>query len=105
MVARARPRAAATGRTRRRPRRRPGRLGLLHLAQPAGLDLVDEAANAVLVSDERARVDARERVAQPVVEVVEALGAPLGPDAGLLLDPRAQLGVVEPEHPAVGVAH
>src|SRR5918996_5674470 len=73
------------------------------LAKPARLDLVDEAADRVLSRDERARLDAGDRLAHVLVEVVERLGGPLWLDAGLSLDLTLELVVGEGEHAAVGV--
>src|SRR4051794_37100198 len=47
------------------------------LVQAAGLDVVDEAADGVLLRDERALADARDRLAHVALEVVEAVGVPL----------------------------
>ena len=52
------------------------------LAQLPGLHLVDEPAHGVLVRDERAVLDALDRVAQVALEVGERLGGPLGLLAG-----------------------
>ena len=51
--------------------------GSADLAELAGLDLVDEAADGVLLRDERARLDAGDRLAHVLVEVGERLGRPL----------------------------
>ena len=47
-----------------------------HFAEAPRLHLVHEAAHVVLVGDERARLDARERLADVLVEVAERLGRP-----------------------------
>ena len=60
-----------------------------HLAQAPGLDLVDEAAHGVLARDERAGLDAGDRLAHVLVEVVEGLGGPLRLDADVVLRSRA----------------
>src|ERR1700704_1749542 len=93
------PAAARRARTRRpAPNSRSA-----HLAQPAGLHVVDEAADRVLVGDERAGLDAGDRLAHVLVDVVEGLGRPLGLDPRLLLELGLEVVVVEGEHPAVGV--
>src|SRR3954452_20788968 len=81
--------------------RRVGDLG--HLAQAPGLDLVDEAAHAVLVREERARLHARDRLAYVGVEVGERLRRPRRADPCVLLDLGFEVVVVEAEHPAPGV--
>src|SRR4051794_34403859 len=87
------PNGGSTGRLQREgsaavsggPRsRRVGDLG--HLAQAPGLDLVDEAAHAVLVREERARLHARDRLAYVGVEVGERLRRPRRADPCVLLD-------------------
>jgi hypothetical protein len=67
------------------------------------LDVVDKAPDAVLVRDERTRLDARNRLADVGVEVAEALGRPFGLDAGIVLDLLPEFVVAEREHAAVGV--
>jgi hypothetical protein len=42
---------------------------LVDLAQPSGLDLVDESAHALLVRDERARLDASDRLTHVLLQV------------------------------------
>src|SRR3954447_23199573 len=74
-----------------------------HLAQPARLHVVDEAADRVLVRDERVGLDPRHALADVGVEVVEGLGGPARLDAGVGVERRAELVVREGEHPAVGV--
>src|SRR5205085_10906489 len=61
------------------------------LAQAAALDLVDEAAHAIPMRDEGARLDAGDRLAHVGVEVGERLGRPWRPNPALALDPLAQL--------------
>jgi hypothetical protein len=48
------------------------------------VDVVDEPAQGVLVEDERARLDARDRLAHVLVEIVEGLDGPRRLDAGLV---------------------
>src|SRR3954454_23907958 len=78
-----------------------GRSG--HFAQAARLDLVDEAAEVLLAGDERARLDAGERLADVLVQVAERLGGPRRLDARVLLDLVPEVVVVEREHAAVRV--
>ena len=59
------------------------------LAQPSGLDLVDEPADRVLARDERGGLDPRDRLAHVGVEISECLGRPLRLDPRVLLDRRA----------------
>src|ERR671914_775258 len=73
------------------------------LAQPARFHLVDEAADRVLPRDERAGLDAGDRLAHVLVDVGERLGRPLRLDAGLVLDLTLEFVVGEGEHAAVGV--
>jgi hypothetical protein len=72
-----------TGSGSRRPARDGG--GLVDLAQLSVLDLIDKATH-VLVGDERACLDAADRLAYVLVEVFEGLDGPLGLDAGVVLD-------------------
>src|SRR4051812_43136262 len=63
------------------------------LAQPARLYLVDKAAHALLVRDERARLDARHRLAHVFFEVGEGLHREVGLEANLLVDLGLQIVV------------
>src|SRR5918999_249799 len=72
---------------------------VLHLAQAARLHVVHEAAHAVGARDERARLDAGDRLAHVLVEVAERLGRPLWLDPCLLLDLTAEVVVAKGEHP------
>src|SRR5581483_4880553 len=87
------------------PRRRVGVAvpGSGHLAKPAGLHLVDEAADVLLAGDERACLDPCDRLAHVRFEIVECLGRPLRLDAGVLLHLATELVVAERQHPAVAV--
>src|SRR3954465_6060333 len=76
----------------------PTRPRLRHLAQLAGLHLVDEPPHRVLVGDERAVLDALDRVADVAVEVRERVRAPLRRLAGLVLQLLRELVVGEGEH-------
>src|SRR5919199_5368511 len=73
------------------------------LPQPAGLDLVDEPADRVLLRDERARLDPVDRLAHVLLEVLEGLGRPGRLDSRVLLDLTPELVVVEGQHAAVRV--
>src|SRR6188472_291604 len=79
------------------------RYALRDLAQLARLHLVDEAPHPVLAGQERAVLDARDRLADVVVEVVERLEREVWPDAGVVGDLRLHVIVAEGEHAAVGV--
>src|ERR1700750_3285483 len=74
----------------------------LDLPEAAGLDLVDEAADGVLVRDERAGLDPGDGLAHVGVQVAEGLERERGPDAGVGLDLGLDVVVVEGEHAAVG---
>src|SRR5207302_1711710 len=87
---------------RARPRAHVLARRLRHLAEAAVVDVVDEAPDLVLPRDERARLDARDRLADVLVEVVERLGGPFRLDAGVLLHLAPEVVVAEGEHPAVG---
>src|ERR1700745_831828 len=54
--------------------------------EAAGLDLVDEAADGVLVRDERAGLDPGDGLAHVAVQVGKSLQRERGPDAGVGLD-------------------
>lgn len=69
----------------------------------SALDLVNEPANLVLPRNERTRLDARDRLKDVLVQVLEALGRPLGLDSGVLLNLPPELVVAEGLHAAVGV--
>src|SRR5215471_2504464 len=75
----------------------------LDLAEAAGLDLVDEASDGVLVRDERAGLDPGDGLAHVRVQVAEGLERERGPDAGVGLDLGLDVVVVEGEHAAAGV--
>src|SRR6516165_11813758 len=75
----------------------------LDLPEAAGLDLVDKAADGVLVRDERAGLDPGDGLAHVGVQVTEGLERERGPDAGVGLDLGLDLIIVEGEHAAVGV--
>src|SRR5829696_6622877 len=70
-----------------------------YLAQPARLYLVDEAAHALLVRHEKARLYARHRLAHVFFEVGERLHREVGLEAHLLVYLRLQVVVGEGEHP------
>src|SRR6516165_269641 len=70
----------------------------LDLPQAAGLDLVDEAADGVLVRDERAGLDPGDGLAHVAVQVAEGLERERRPDAGVGLDLGLDVVVVESEH-------
>src|SRR5687768_11134220 len=74
-------------------RRRSVALSSAHLAQLAGLDLIDEASHGILIGDEGAGLDAGDRLTDVLVEVLERLGRPLGLDAGVVLDRALELVV------------
>src|SRR5215216_5599818 len=76
---------------------------LVDLTQPSGLYLVDETAYALLVRDERARLDASDRLAHVLLKVGEGLHGEVGLHAHLFVDLSFELVVGEGEHPAVGV--
>src|SRR5919198_4989897 len=76
---------------------------LRHFAQLSALDLVDEPTHGVLLRDERAGFDPRDRLPDVLLQVVERLRRPLGLDSGFLLHLAAELVVAEGEHAAVGV--
>src|SRR5215208_1984593 len=59
---------------------------LVDLAKPSGLDLVDEAAHALLVRDERARLDASDRLAHVLLQVREGLHGEVRLHANLFVD-------------------
>src|SRR5207249_1514911 len=69
----------------------------------AGADVVDKAADARLVGDERTGLDARDRLFHIVLEIGERLQREGGPDTGLLLDLALEVVVVKREHAAVRV--
>src|SRR5262245_13133878 len=76
---------------------------LADLADPPSLDLVHEPADLVLPRDEGTRLDARDRLAHVLLEVVEGLRSPLRLHAGLVLNLTAEFIVLEGQHSAVGV--
>src|SRR4029453_14752245 len=73
------------------------------LLEGAGADVVDEAADAVLVQHERAVLDAGDRLGDVVFQVQRGLKGEVGPQAGGGLDVGLHLVVGEGEHAAVGV--
>src|SRR5215211_6092017 len=66
---------------------------LVDLAQPSGLNLVDESAHALLVRDERARLDASDRLAHVLLQVGEGLHGEVGLHTHLLVDLSFELVV------------
>src|SRR2546430_13793595 len=90
--------ATAVTRSRYQPRSL-----LLDLPEPAGLDLVDEAADGVLVRDERAGLDPGDGLAHVGVQVGKGLQRERGPDAGVGLDLGLDVVVVEGQPAATGV--
>src|SRR5712691_5835274 len=74
-----------------------------HLAQPSGFNVVDEAANGVLLRDERTRLDSGDRLTYVFLEIVERLRGPLRLDPRVALDLAAEVVVAEGQHAAVGV--
>src|SRR5215216_5595956 len=76
---------------------------LVALPQPSGLHLVDKAAHGVLVRNERAMLDTRNRLAHILLKVGEGLHGEVRLHAHLFMDLRPQLFVGEGQHPAVGV--
>src|SRR5215467_6201325 len=80
----------------------PGkRLG--DLIELAGGYVEDEAADRLLVRDERAGQDARLGLPDVFVQVSEGLGCPLRLDPGVFLDRALERVVGERQHAAVGV--
>ena len=69
------------------------------------VDVVDEAADVVLVDDERAELEPLDALADVGVRVGERLERPPRPDAGLVLDLRLEPILVDRLQPAVGVVH
>src|SRR6185436_16892474 len=67
------------------------------LVQLPGGHVEHESAHRVLLRDERARLDARDRLADVGVEVAERLRRPGWLEAGLLLDRRLEAVVGEGE--------
>jgi hypothetical protein len=59
------------------------------------VDVVDEPAQGVLVGDERAHLDARDRLAHVLVEIVEGLDGPRRLDAGLVQERALEVIVGE----------
>ena len=57
-----------------------------HLVQLACGDVEDEAPDRVFVRDERAGLDAGDRLSHVLIQVGERLGGPFRLDAGLVLD-------------------
>src|SRR5271165_350295 len=78
-------------------------MSLLDLPEAPGLDLVDEAADRILVRDERAGLDPGDGLAYVGVQVTEGLKRERRPDPGVGLDLGLDVVVVESEHAAVGV--
>src|SRR5215831_5084146 len=74
-----------------------------HLAQLRGADVVDETAHVLLVRNEGTRLDARDRVAHVLLEVVESFDRPVRLEPRVFLNLPAELLVGEGEHAAVGV--
>src|ERR1017187_5662266 len=71
--------------------------------QPPVRHVVDESPNRVLLRNERAQIDAGDRLANVLVEIPESFDRPRRLDAGLVLDLLLELVVGEGEHSAVGV--
>src|SRR5690348_8667747 len=76
---------------------------LLDFAQAPRLDLVDEAADGVLVRDERAGLDPGDGLAHVALEVGEGLERERRPQSGVGLDLGLDLVVAERQHAAAGV--
>ena len=81
--------------------RPPARLG--NLVEPARLHVVDEASDAPLLRDERARLDAFDRLPDVDLEIAERLRVPSRFDAGLLVQLTVKRFVAERDHAAVRV--
>src|SRR6202012_1213629 len=81
-----------------------GRLRL-YLVELPGRHVEDEAARRDVLGDERAVLDAPQRLPHVGFEVGERLGRPGRFDAGLFLDRAFEVVVGEGEHPAVGVVN
>src|SRR5215831_20840832 len=79
------------------------RAGLADLVELAGGYVEDEAADGILVRDERAGLDAGDGLADILLKVAEGLRGPWRLDPGLVLDRAAERVVGEREHAAVGV--
>src|SRR5918995_3087772 len=93
--------------TERRPLGLPPRLSGVrrsaNLVEVACLHVVDEAAHGVLLWNEGAGLDPRDRLTEVLPEIVERLRRPLRLDPRLPLDLMPELVVAEGQHPAVGV--
>ena len=73
------------------------------LVELAGGDVEDEPAQRFVFGDERAGLDAAQRLTHVLFQIGERLGGPLRLDAGLVLDGALELVVGEGQHAAVGV--
>src|ERR671937_349456 len=73
------------------------------LTQPTGLDLVHKAADLILLRDEWACLDPRNRLPHILLEIVEGLRRPLRLDARLVLELPTKVVVSERQHAAVRV--
>src|SRR5689334_913248 len=76
---------------------------LLDLAQAPRLDLVDEAADGVLVRDEGTGLDPGDGLAHVALEVGERFQGERRPEPGVGLDLGLDLVVAERQHAAAGV--
>src|SRR5215212_6959275 len=74
-----------------------------YLAQTTGFDLVDKAAYAVFVRDERAEPYAADRLAHVLLQVGEGFHGEMGLQAYLFVDLGFELVVGERQHAAIGV--
>ena len=77
--------------------------GRLHLAQPVGLDHVDEPAHVVGVQEEGRALDAQDRLADVGVDSGERLDRERRGDAGVGLELGAEAVVAQLLHAAVRV--
>src|SRR5215831_18377544 len=79
------------------------RAGLADLVELAGGYVEDEAADGILVRNERAGLDAGDGLADILLNVAEGLRGPGRLDPGLVLDRALERVIGEREHAAVGV--
>src|ERR1700722_9058433 len=75
------------------------------LAELAGGHVEDEPARRRVLGNERAVLDAVQRLADVLGEVGEGFSRPRRFDAGLVLDRALEVVVGERQHPAVGVVN
>jgi len=75
------------------------------LAKPPRLYLVDEAAHALLIRDERTGLDASDGLTHILLQIGEGFHGEVGLHAHLLVELLLEFILGEDEHPAVGVVY